>query len=228
MPRSTRIVCLLLAMTFVVPLIADSRIKGTKIEEVLSEIDARQKDVHTLRAQFRQTKELGMLAEPEVSTGEFVFQQPNRVLWRYVSPRPVSMSIADGTMTTWYPQLERAEKMEVKRFEDRIFRYMGAGTGAIRELGRYFDFRFIEDRKENEYVLELDPKTRTLAKRIRSITIWIDAETYFTKGFEYVEGDGDLTRFEFHDVEMNPDLRADAFELNIPKSVKIETIRLDR
>lgn len=228
MQNLTRAITILLVVAVAIPLFGDSKIKGTKIEEVLTEIDARQKDVHSLRAKFRQTKEVGMLAEPEVSTGVFVYEQPNNVLWRYLEPRPVSMAIADGMMTTWYPELKKAERMEVKRFEDRIFRYLGAGTGAIRELGKYFDFRFIEDRGKNEYVLELDPKTRALEKRIKSITIWIDGKTYFTKGFEYVEGDGDLTRFEFHDIEMNPSLSDDAFALEIPKGVKIETIRLER
>lgn len=228
MSKQTRLLSLILAITSALPLAADSRIKGTQIEQVLSEVDARQKNVESLKADFRQTKEVGMLAEPEVSTGVFIYQKPNRVLWKYLEPRPVSMAIADGFMTTWYPKLGRAEKMEVKRFEDRIFRYMGAGTGAIRELGKYFDFKFIEDRGENLYILELDPKTRALEKRIRSITIWIDGESYLTTGFEYVEGDGDLTRFEFSNVEMNPKVTADVFDLDIPADVPIETIRLDR
>ncbi|MDX1582144.1 MAG: outer membrane lipoprotein carrier protein LolA, partial [Thermoanaerobaculia bacterium] len=160
MSTTMRMITVLLSITVVFPLAADSRIEGTKIEEVLNEVDERQKNVETLRAEFTQTKELGMLAEPEVSKGVFVYEQPNRVLWRYVSPRPVSMAIADGQMTTWYPELGKAERLEVKRFEDRIFRYLGAGTGAIRELGKYFDFRFIEKRRANEYVLELEPKTR--------------------------------------------------------------------
>ncbi len=219
---------LLLAIVSAFPLSADSRIKGTKIEEVLAEVDARQKSVESLKATFRQTKEVGLLAEPEVSTGVFLYQKPNRVLWKYLEPRAVTMVIADGSMTTWYPELQKAEKMEVKSFEDRIFRYMGAGTGAIRELGKYFDFRFIEDHKSNQFILELEPKTRALEKRIKSITIWIDGKSYLTTGFEYVEGDGDLTRFEFSDVQMNPKLTAGSFQLDIPKNVKIETVRLDR
>lgn len=207
---------------------AEAAIEGTRIEEVLREVDARQKTLKTLRADFQQTKEVGLLAEPEVSTGQFTFEQPNRVLWKYIEPRPVQMMIADGVMTTYYPQLRKAEQMEIRRFEDRIFRYLGAGTGAIRELAKYFDLRFTEDRHKNEFILELTPKTRTLAKRVRSVTIWIDGKTYFTTGFEYVEGDGDLTRFEFSNIEMNPSLSSDPFRLDIPAGVRIETIRLDR
>lgn len=228
MPNPLRILFVLLALVSASSLSADSRIEGTRIEQVLSEVDARQKSVRSLRADFRQIKEVGMLAEREISTGTFLFAQPNRVLWKYEEPRAVSMAIAGGVMTTWYPELNRAERMEIKRFEDRIFRYMGAGTGAIRELGKYFDFRFVEDRKAKEFILELSPKSRTLEKRIRSITIWIDGETYFTRGFEYVEGDGDLTRFEFSNIAINPDLAANAFQLDIPDSVKVETIRLDQ
>jgi outer membrane lipoprotein carrier protein len=223
--RNLALVMLVLALPI---LSADAAIEGTRIEEVLREVDARQKTLKTLRADFRQTKEVGLLAEPEISTGQFTFEQPNRVLWKYIEPRPVQMMIADGVMTTYYPQLRKAERMEIRRFEDRIFRYLGAGTGAIRELAKYFDLRFTEDRHRNEFILELTPKTKTLGKRVRSITIWIDRQTYFTTGFEYVEGDGDLTRFEFSKIEMNPSLSSDPFRLDIPAGVRIETIRLDR
>jgi outer membrane lipoprotein carrier protein len=223
--RSIALFVLLLALPLSA---AEAAIEGTRIEEVLREVDARQKTLSTLRADFQQTRETGLLAEPEVSTGEFTFEQPNRVLWKYDQPRPVQVMIADGVLTTYYPLLRKAETMEIRHIEDRVFRYLGAGTGAIRELARYFDLRFTEDRHENQFVLELTPKTKTLAKRVRSVTIWIDGSTYFTRAFEYVEGDGDLTRFEFSNIEMNPRLASDAFRLDIPAGVAIETIRLDR
>ena len=71
-----------------------------------------------------------LLARPEISTGTFVYSRPNNVLWTYAAPRKVQMVIANGMMTTWFPDLGKAERVDVKRFEDRIFKYMGA-SGAI-------------------------------------------------------------------------------------------------
>ena len=207
--------------------VADSVIKGTKIEEVVKEISDRQKKVDTLQADFRQEKEMALLTSAEVSEGRFVFEKPNRVLWVYDSPKPVRMLIADGWLTTYYPDLGRAEELEVRRFEDRIFRYLGAASGAIEELTKYFDFRFI-DRKGSPYILELDPKTKSVARRVRKLTIWIDRESFITTSFEYIEGDGDMTRYEFVNIRINDPIPPDTFVIDLPTDVRVERMKLNR
>jgi len=208
-------------------LLADSKAGGTSLEKVLKEISARQKKVSTLEADFVQEKELALLAKPEISSGTFLYSKPNNVLWTYTQPKPVTMLIAKGMMTTYYPQLQKAEKVEVKRFEAQIFKYMGAASGAIDELGKYFDFRFVENRKEPVYTLELTPKTKTVAKRVKRIKIWIDRTSFLTTRFEYVEGDGDLTRYTFKNLKVNQPIQASRFTLSLPAAVKVETMKVN-
>src|SRR5687767_4037550 len=92
------------------------------IESVIKKVQEQQKQTRTLQASFKQEKELALLAKPEVSTGTFVFSKPNNVLWTYDEPKRVQMVIARGTMTTYYPDLSKAETIDVSRFEDRIFK----------------------------------------------------------------------------------------------------------
>lgn len=208
------------------PLFADSSVKGAAtLEKVIRKIADQQKLTTSLEADFRQEKVLGLLAQPEVSTGTFVYAKPNRVLWTYENPKPVTMLIADGWLTTYYPQLNRAEKLEVKRFEDRIFKYIGA-SGAIDELGKYFDFSFVDNKNSRYYTLELKPKTKTIGKRVQRIKIWIDRQTYLTSKFEYVEGDGDMTRYEFTNIRRNNPIPTARFTLSLPSSVRVEQMRL--
>ncbi|MBW3565338.1 MAG: outer membrane lipoprotein carrier protein LolA [Acidobacteria bacterium] len=202
--------------------------RGTLLDEVLAKVDAKQKNVRAIEADFVQTKELDLLAEAGVSRGRFAYQEPNRVVWEYESPARVTMVIADGKMTTYYPDLGRAERMEIKRFEQQIFRYMAAGTGALDELKEYFNLRFVDDAAKGSYLLELSPKTKLIARRVQGIRIWIDKESYFTTAFEWTEGDGDTTRMEFSDVKINPRFDSDRFELDIPGNVKIEEVSFDR
>jgi outer membrane lipoprotein carrier protein len=199
---------------------------GETLEQVIREISERQKKIGTLEADFVQEKEMALLASSEKSTGRFVYSQPNRVLWTYDAPRQVTMLIADGRLTTYYPELNRAETLEVKRFEDRIFRYMGA-RGAIDELGKYFDFKFVNAKNDRFYTLELKPKTKTVERRVQRIKIWIDRTTYLTTRFEYVEGDGDLTRYEFRNIRINQPVADSKFVLNLPKSVRVEEIKVN-
>lgn len=195
------------------------------LETVIRKVQEQQRKTNTLQASFRQEKELALLSKPEVSTGTFVFSKPNNVLWTYDAPKRVQMVIAAGVMTTYYPELGKAERIDVKRFEDRIFKYMGA-SGAIDELARYFDFTFTDSKSKPVYVLDLTPKTRAVSKRVQRIKIWIDKTTYLTSRIEYVEGDGDITRYEFTNIKVNEPVPPSKFAIALPGNVKVEQMKI--
>lgn len=195
------------------------------LETVIKKIQEQQKKTSTLQAEFRQEKELALLSKPEVSTGTFIFSRPSNVLWTYTAPKRVQMVIADGVMTTYYADLGKAERIDVKRFEDRIFKYMGA-SGAIDELARYFDFTFTDSKSKPVYVLDLTPKNRAVSKRVQRIKLWIDKTSYMTSKIEYVEGDGDITRYEFTNIRINEPVPNSRFALTLPSTVKVEQMKL--
>jgi outer membrane lipoprotein carrier protein len=195
------------------------------LETVIQKIQDQQKKTSTLQADFRQEKELALMAKPEVSTGTFVFSRPSNVLWTYDAPKKVQMVIANGMLTTYYADLGKAESIDVKRFEDRIFKYMGA-SGAIEELARYFDFTFTDSKSKPVYVLDLTRKNGAVSKRVRRIKLWIDKKTFLTSKVEYVEGDGDTTRYEFTNVRINEPLPPGKFALTMPSNVKVERMKL--
>jgi outer membrane lipoprotein carrier protein len=196
------------------------------LEQVLKEVQKRQSAVKTLQADFTQQKTLALLAEPQLAGGTFIYEKPDKVRWNYAEPNPVTMLIAGGRMTTFYPKLSRAESLEVGRFQDRIFKYMGAGN-AIGELATWFNFRFSDRKGESSWKLDLVPKTSQVAKRVKKITIWIDRTSYMTSKFEYVEADDDTTLYEFTSIRVNEPVPAAAFKLELPPTVKVETMKLD-
>lgn len=208
-----------------VPLSAARNADPNSLDEVVRRVQDQQKNTNTLEADFRQEKTLALLAKPEVSTGHFTYSKPNNVLWRYAAPRRVEMLIANGVLTTYYPDLNKAEQIEVKRYQDRIFKYMGA-SGALDELAAYFDFTFINKADDPYFELDLTPKTKGIARRVRHITIWIDKKSYLTTKFEYTEGDGDVTRYEFTNVRINRPIEQGRFTLVLPPSVKLEQMKL--
>jgi outer membrane lipoprotein-sorting protein len=195
------------------------------LDEVIKRVQEAQAKTNTMEAEFRQEKTLSLLAKPEVSTGHFVYQKPNNVLWTYDAPKRVTMLIAEGTLTTYYPDLRKAEKIEVKRFQDRIFKYMGA-SGAIDELGAYFNFTFSNRADMPTYVLDLAPKSKQIAKKVQHIRIWIDKKSYLTTKFEYTESDGDITRYEFTNIKVNQPVASSRFTLNLPAGVRVEQMKL--
>src|SRR5881392_4131988 len=171
---ATAAVC---AASMAFPALAARSVDPNSLDEVIKRVQEAQKKTSTLQADFKQQKTLALLSKPEVSTGRFTYQKPNNVLWTYDAPKRVTMLIANGMMTTYYPELNKAEQIEVKRYQDRIFKYMGA-SGALDELATYFNFTFSNRAGQPAFVLDLDPKTKSIAKRVRHIKIFIDKKTY--------------------------------------------------
>jgi outer membrane lipoprotein carrier protein len=217
----------LLALALAAPAGAAKPSKSPQtLDEVLKEVQKRQSAVKTLQAEFVQEKSLALLAQPQVSRGFFAYEKPDKVLWRYDEPTPVTMLIASGRMTTYYPKLSRAETIEIGRFQDRIFKYMGAAN-AIGELSTWFNFRFSDRKGDATWKLELLPKTSQVSKRVKGITIWIDRQTFLTSKFEYIEADGDMTRYEFSSIRVNAPMPPATFKLALPPTVKVDRMKLD-
>ena len=216
---------MLCAAALSLPAFAARKVDPNSLDEVIKRVQAQQKNTKTIEADFRQEKILALLAKPEVSTGRFVFSKPDKVLWMYDAPKRVEMLISNGMLTTYYPDLNKAEQLEVKRYQDRIFKYMGA-SGAIDDLAAFFDFTFTNTSDKPFYVLDLSPKSKGIAKRVQHIRIWIEKKTYLTSKFEYVEGDGDITRYEFTNIRVNEPVEANRFVLNLPSNVRLEQMKL--
>ena len=221
----SKLVTAVLAAAMALPLSAAKVADPNSLEEVIKKVQETQRQTNTLQADFRQEKTLALLAKPEVSTGTFVYSKPNNVLWTYDAPKRVQMLITNAKMTTHYPELNKAETLDVARFQDRIFKYMGA-TGAIDELSRYFDFTFTNKPSDPAYLLDLKPKTGAVAKRVQRIKLWIDKKSYLTSRIEYTEGDGDVTKYEFTHLRVNEPVAQSRFDLKLPANVHVEQMKL--
>jgi outer membrane lipoprotein carrier protein len=213
------------AALIALPAAAARKADPSSLDEVIRKVQQQQKQTSSIEAEFRQEKILALLSKPEVSTGHFVFSKPHNVLWEYDAPKRVQMLIANGILTTYYPELNKAETIEVRRYQDRIFKYMGA-SGAIDELAAYFDFTFTNTSDKPYYVLDLKPKSKGIAKRVQHIRIWIDKTSYLTTKFEYTEGDGDITRYEFSNIKINQPVAQSRFTLSLPANVRLEQMKL--
>ena len=201
---------------------------GERLGALIERIKAEQAKVKTLQAHFTQRQESEFLAAPEESKGIFSYQAPDRVRWEYATPKPVTLVINGKTMLTWYRDLKRAEEMKIGRYSERVLKYLGA-SGSIESLLEYFEVRaaFPTDRK-TPFRLEMTPRYARIAKRLKSLTIWIHAESFLPIKLKYVGGDGATTEYSFDGVEVNRTLPEDRFDLKLPDGVKVKFVDLDR
>ena len=199
-----------------------------RLQALVDRVRLEQQKLKTLEARFVQQQESSLLAEPEESSGLFSYAAPDRVRWEYQSPTPITVVVRGDEMTTWYRDLKRAETLKIGRYSNQVFKYLGA-SGSLDTLLQYFVVKLALPKANGEpYRLELIPKYPRIKKRLRTMTLWIDAERFFPTRLKYVEADGDVTEYRFTDLKMNPKIPGDRFVLNLPKGVDTKVIDLGR
>lgn len=197
-----------------------------RLDALVERVQHEQSKVDTLQARFEQHKESALLLEPEEARGVFYYRAPDQVRWEYAAPDPIVMTISGEEMLTYYPDLERAESVAIGRYSEQVFKYLGA-TGSIETLKKYFtvtaDF---PDAAGEAYHLTLHPRYARIKKRIESMELWIDADSFLPTRFNYVQSDGDVTEYRFADLEVNVEIPRERFLLDLPAGVEVKAVDL--
>jgi len=197
-----------------------------RLQALVDRVRYEQNQLKTLEARFTQQQENSMLAAPEESKGTFSYRAPDKVRWEYTSPNPITVVIRGDEMTTWYRDLKRAETLKVGRYSSQVFKYLGA-SGSLQTLLEYFTVRLkLPEKKGDPYRLELDPKYARIAKRLKSMTLWIDDQTFFPERLKYVQASGDTVEYQFSDMKRNTPIPDDRFVLKLPPGVSNRVLSL--
>lgn len=195
---------------------------GETLNQVLTRFDQVQGQIHTLSAEFIQTTRSPLLKDPTVATGQFYLTKPDSVLWEYQAPEPMRFVVAGGSYTGYFPQRNRAEKRDIKRWSEQLFRFFGVGQGS-KELGKFYDLALGETGADEKdaYLLVLSPRKRRVRRNVDEVRLWVDASTLLPVRIDYVGRDGSRRELRFLNTRLNPDLAAGLYNVKIPAGVPI-------
>ena len=196
---------------------------GAKLHALVDAIVATQRSTQSLRSRFVQVKNSALLLEPVESRGSLVFQAPGQVRWVYDEPEPMVVLFDDEILTTYIPGQMRAERVKVSR-KQRRFVKVKAGTQPLDELRSHFRITLSDPGPSAPYKLTLEPSNRVLQRKLQSVVLEVDRKLMLPVVVEYLEADGDFTRYEFSHIELNPGLAPDAFRLELGSDVRIDTL----
>lgn len=195
-----------------------------RLDLLVERVKLEQGRVETMSADFVQDKVSHVLVEPETSTGTFHYRAPDRVRWEYDEPIPIVMTISGEEMLTFYEDLGRAERVAIGSYSEQVFKYLGA-SGSLETLMKYFSLTAeFPEQTGQPFHLELLPRYSRIKKRIRSMEIWIDAQTYLPSRVKYVEPSGDLTEYRFENVTANEGLPEGLFEVVLPPGTEVRAV----
>jgi len=189
------------------------------LNEVLAEFDRVQDGMQTISAEFTEINTNALLNEPIVAKGRFFMTKPDAIRWEYSTPEKMSFVISADEYTGYFPVRKRAEKRNIRRWRDQLFRFFGVGQGST-ELGKFYNIR-LREADDDSYLLSLSPKRRRVKKRVDEVLFWLDAKTYLPKRVEYRAKNGTGRTIVFDEIQLNPDLAAGLYRVELPDDVTI-------
>ena len=201
---------------------ATSPAPAETLNQVLYRFDQIQGQIRTLSAEFIQTTRSPLLKDPIVAKGRFYLTKPDSVLWEYSAPEPMRFAVADGKYTGYFPERKKAEKRDIKRWSEQLFRFFGVGQGS-KELGKFYEIALGEpgQAEEGAYLLVLSPKKRRVRKRFDEVRLWVDTTSLLPVRIEYVGKDGNEREIRLLNTRFNPELAAGLYDVAIPPGVPI-------
>ena len=194
-----------------------------RLRALVERMKIEQKGFTTLVATFEQETSSEMLVEAERSKGTFYYEAPDKVRWQYDQPTPKVIVINGQELVTWYQDLHRAERVQVGRYSDAVFKYLGA-SGSLETLMDYFSLRIDFPDGDEPYRIDLVPRYKRVEKRLREMKVVIDGRLFVPIELSYVEPNGDFSRYVFTDLHVNQPLPAAHFELSLPSDVDVRVV----
>lgn len=197
-----------------------------RLEALVDRVEARRADLKSLRAEFRERKESPLLLEAEEAEGQFVFLPPQRARWDLAPPQDTVVVIDGDEMLTWYRGLGTAERVRLGSQGERLLQFFGPGS-SLSQLRRYFDFRFTRSADVTiPFRLELLPRSRRVARRLRHLTLDIDRQLYLPVHVRFEEASGAVTEYWFSDMESNVEIPEGLFSLQLPPEVEVREVEV--
>jgi outer membrane lipoprotein carrier protein len=184
------------------------------VHELVARIASRQREVQRLSARFVQERESALLLEPESSSGRFWYRAPDRVRWEYDSPRRMVVLFDGRTLSTYLPGDRTLERVRVPSRQRKYLEFL-VGTRPLDELLGQFRIAVRDPGGSAPFELRLEPVSRMVARHVDEIALTVDRELLLPVRVEYREADGDVTRYRFSHIRIDPEFDDGLFELRV-------------
>jgi len=197
---------------------------GQEVEKLIRIIDAQQREIETLTADFTQKKETRIVKKPLLSSGVVKFKRPDQIYWHYTQPESMEVAVSGKGVWIYYPGSFQAEKYKLGKNNrltqslepllaifQKPFSQLSAGYTVIYEgldAGRLHHFR-------------LQPRDAKVQKFLSEVDLRIDKTSGAVIRFIMIEANGDRLNLEFKNLLFNPPLTDDDLKIKIPPSVKV-------
>lgn len=184
--------------------------------ELMTKIDAAQKDLRSLRADFVQHSRVKLFRQQISSEGRLQYQKgdPARLRWEYLKPDPSTMLLVGDKvqlkMGTRPPQIIDTGKDPMLRAIFTQLR-LWLGQGSLREAESEYEISVAGSLDQPALVLV--PKAQSPLQRVFSrIELHLDGKTMLLRRLMMVEQSGDEKEIIFGKLDRNIEISASQFQ----------------
>lgn len=196
---------------------ASEKASDPKVRALLDRFDEVQASVKTLSCDFTDVQRNRLLKDPIVMRGRLYMTKPKSVLWQVQSPEEMRFVVRNDEYVGYFPKRKRAERADIHRWSEQIFRFVGLGQGS-KELSKLYSIEVADPGPEMKgtRLLVLEPKKRRVRKSVESVRLWVDETSLLPVAVEYGGKDGSLRTIRFSNTKVNVALEDDLYRVDIP------------
>jgi len=205
--------------------LAQPSLRAADTNAVLDAWFAAQANVHSLSADFVQTRTLKTLVQPLVATGHLWFAPPNQFRWELGQPaQTIALRHADE-MYVIYPRLKRAEHYPLGASAPREWRdAMSLLDAGFPRTRKEFDAQFnIQSLTETNgtWLVALQPRSAAARQIMPELRISLTTNDFSLAGTELVFVDGSRMRNDFTHAVVNAPTDENLFQWTPPADFKV-------
>jgi chaperone LolA len=188
--------------------------------QLLAKLQEHRTKFPSLTADFTEEKTSHLLQKPLVSTGTIAFQIPNKFRRELKGNNP-SLMVSNGQkLWTYYPNFKEAEVYNLgqRSFFDQAIEALTAGLN-FHNVAEYY--RYTASRDAGGYHLVLTPRSGSLKRILKEITVTVDDAYKISKTIALLpKGDQIVTTYR---SQRPTPLPASTFEFTPPADAHVST-----
>lgn len=198
------------------------------VDAVLSQIEAADAEVESFTADVVWTNYIDVFGDTEIEKGTVEFLKPSFFRRHVTDPSERIEVIGNELVTLYIPRIKQAQIISIEGSLDEGQDLVIPGLASSAELKSAYDVSLQETTTDADdgatlYVLRLIPHVGTTpAKHYKAITMTVaEGEWHPARSIVLTSHVNDTTTIELSNVELNPGLDEDDFELDLPPDTEI-------
>lgn len=195
-----------------------------KVRKVVKTLQATYRNTKDLQADFTQQTRIEGFATPLTSRGRLYIKKPGRLRWDYHEPSVEQIYVNKSQVQMYVPAHEQVligdlTRMTASRAPLRLLQ----GVGKLEEEFDLAPTPVLQTGADGLPLVTLLPKTSTheSVQNVARIVLEVQPKTYYIKTLHIHEISGNVSTFEFSNLQPNTGLKDDLFEFTVPPGVEV-------